>query len=130
MLKANDPMGEAGQKIASEEALEHLFQEVLRSYFPRWRRGKAWSVRYAVPPGRPKVDGYCDPQTRTIWISPRTVDQPSDELVVIHEVTHALTNRDHGVCFQRRLRKVAEDAETQGNPPLALELRQEAQIFR
>jgi hypothetical protein len=122
-------MAEQIEQTDYQEPLERLFEEVRQTYFPRWRRGKGWSVRYAVPPGRPKAHGYCDPQTCTIWISPRTVDEPSDTLVIIHEVTHALTNQDRGVCFQRRLQKAAEDAEHQGNPSLATELRQEVQFY-
>jgi hypothetical protein len=110
----------------TEEALEQLFEQVRRVYFPRWRRGKSWSVRFGTPPGRSRDSGYCDSETRTIWIA---VDDEKVELVIIHEITHAIVpGHGHGVRFQRRMQKAADDAEAQGNAALAAALRHEVAI--
>ncbi len=66
------------------EPVTHLFADVRRNYFPRWDRAGRWAVRASAPPGRPTIRGYCDLDTRTIWIA------HPDELTMIHEVVHAV----------------------------------------
>lgn len=120
---------EGSQRIDSQEALEVLFENVRRTYFPRWRRGKGWSIRLDYVPGRPKLGGLCDLETRTIWIAPQQRDDENVEAIVFHETTHAIVGSGHGVRFQRRMLKAADDAEAQGNAALAAELRQEVVAY-
>ena len=118
-------MDEAAPRIDTQEALEDLFERVRRMFFPRWRRGKNWSVKLGVAPGRPRLRGWCDLEERTIWMKPQWRDDENVEASVIHEVIHAVVGAEHDGPFQRRMLKAADDAEAQGNAALASELRKE-----
>jgi hypothetical protein len=95
-------------------SVTQLFEAVRRAYFPRWDRQGRWTVRVGTPPGRPRLRGYCDPDTRTIWVAAHP-----DEHTMIHEIVHAVAGPGHALRFQERLSKAADVAETQGNAELA-----------
>jgi hypothetical protein len=76
------------------------------------------------------VEGYCDRQTRTIEIVVDHSDPDAADLLLIHEVCHAIATGSHGVVWQRRMERSARDAEVLGRTRLAELLRAEVAAYR
>jgi hypothetical protein len=63
--------------------------------------------------------GCCDYAHREIWVSPVLIGMSLD-VVLVHEITHAVTGPSHGRRFTARMRLAADDAR---DPDLAAALR-------
>jgi hypothetical protein len=67
--------------------------------------------------------GYCDPDTRTIWLGRQ------DKETLIHEICHAVAGGGHGKKFTSRLRQAAARARQLGDHELGSALMQEAEDY-
>jgi hypothetical protein len=116
--------------------LEQLFQDMRRDYFPRWRNAAHWKIREGIREQWVGTDGetcfsteagYCDEETRTIWVNPHA--SRSLKVVLIHEICHAVAGKSHGQGFFNRMRKASERAAGLGDTELAAELQQHIEEY-
>ncbi len=76
-----------------------------------------------------KEEGFADPKTKTIWISKAIATSQEEyrlQVVIVHEICHAVTNSGHGPTFINRLKKAAERARQLKEKALAKKLDKEA----
>ena len=116
--------------------LEQLFQDTCRDYFPRWRNAPHWKIREGSRAQWGGDDGgtwlsteagYCDEETRTIWITPHT-NLPL-KVMIIHEICHAVAGKWHGQRFFNRLHQASERATALGDTTLATELQRHIELY-
>jgi hypothetical protein len=102
---------------------------VRRDYFPRWDRTGAWRFRISNLPG--SCEGNCDWEKRTITVVYLYEDDDADErdMVLIHEICHAVAIHGHGPAWLRRMRRAADRAEELKRPLLAKMLREQADMY-
>lgn len=103
-------------------ALHRAFEAVRQRYFPRWDREQQWRVRVGFhSPELGRADGYCDGESKTIWINPTRVTSGDDlDQLLIHEICHAIAGKGHTQKrFQARLHQVAGTARKLGRDTLA-----------
>ena len=110
--------------------LQDAFDFVGDTFYPRWKRAECRVVE-GTPLTAPGFCGLCDPESKTITVSPHVVADTPLELVTIlaHEVAHAVTPGSHGKRFRDRLYKAAEDAGEAGYYDLQIRLVEEADAY-
>jgi hypothetical protein len=107
-------------------ATKHLFKQIKREFFPNWDRMNQWKIRRG---SRSKwksggqqffthESGFCDREKKTIFVS----DSMDNELVIIHEICHAVASGGHGVVWQERFRKAATRAAALGKAELSSQI--------
>ena len=101
-----------------------LFESTRNLYFPRWRNGRQWRVKYEGKHAEYRYDGLCDSKTKTIYL----VRVTSSNL--IHEICHAVTTPKHESRWQRRMLKAADHADALLDSALASELRADVEVSR
>lgn len=122
----------------SVQTLTAELQLVCRDYFPRWRHAHRWRLMRGARASWVDTEGHrqytsehghCDRTTRRIHVSiPR--DTPLErQVVLIHEICHAVTTCGHGTAFCRRLRQAAARAQALGDAALESALTQEADAY-
>jgi hypothetical protein len=90
----------------SDPGLNRLFAKLRRSLFPHWKEGRLWKVRAGMHPGCPHLSGYCDDESRTLWIDRSS--EPDRTKTVVHEMVHAVTGIEgHDDDFLAALAEVA-----------------------
>ena len=95
---------------------KHL-REVKALFFPRWDRQNLWRVNTR---SRRTGHGYCDQERRVVEIMDPAPDEPDErDMLLIHEVCHAVTRGSHGNEWQSRMKRAAERAEELGRDRLA-----------
>jgi hypothetical protein len=105
--------------------LQHEFQQISHTFFPRWDRGKLWKCRaYQNLNGS---CGECCVQLKTVKIVVG-VDNPT--LVLIHEICHAIGGSGHEKKWQRRMEKAAAHAQMIGRLELAEQIREEVRQYQ
>lgn len=105
------------------------FDQIRKLYFPRWDREQRWSFRVALAPGM--IHGsFCDSRNRVIYVSPEDAADPLARMVLVHEISHAVTTKRHGKRFQERMLTAAERADKLGDTALAGQLREDAEKAR
>lgn len=101
------------------------FEMICSNYFSRWRGATAWSfkegprAKWKDAAGVQRYTsecGYCDAETRTIWVSAPRSSTVERKALIIHECTHAVTSGGHGRQFCSRLRQAAARAAELGFP--------------
>ena len=119
----------------TSKRLTSMFQELSRVYFPRWRGAPMWTIRqgsrarWRNAQGEvctSSEQGFCDDLTKTIWVNTRP---DTLELVIIHEICHAVTSGGHDSQFCKRMRAAAKQATQLGNIVLAEKLEREAAMI-
>jgi len=105
-------------------SLRREFQQVRKTFFPRWDRAKVWKCRKVY-------DFYgaacCCFDTKEVKVS---VVGDNLTLVLIHEICHAVGGTGHEEKWQRRMEKVAVRAERVGRSELAAQIREEIQRYQ
>ena len=107
--------------------LEARFQEIRRAFFPRWDRARQWRVLSGTRSGPPAVSGFCQRREKTIY-----VNEPADgdlNLVLVHEICHAVTVDKHGPRWRARMRRAAERATELRMPSLARRIADEGATY-
>ena len=113
------------------DRLNSAFLSARRDFLTRWDRAHCWGVR-AEAVGV-KYIGYCDSDARTIRVNPSIVedgDEDGLDLLIAHEISHAVAGAQHGERWQSRFLKVVERAEKRGREALADAVRREVEIYR
>jgi|WetSurMetagenome_2_1015567.scaffolds.fasta_scaffold174239_2 hypothetical protein len=93
----------------TNEELGIVFNKIKRDFFPHWDQSGAWKALIGIShTGDFDANifrGHCESQLKTIWINPNFDPSISDELdvLIIHEICHAVASPYHGVGFQNRL---------------------------
>jgi hypothetical protein len=98
--------------------LRDEFENVRKTFFPRWDRDGLWSV--VVKPDLPGT-GFCRPLTKTIQLVQVPRDENELHRLLIHEICHAVVPASglHGKRWRRRYLKAAERARALGRSTLA-----------
>ena len=116
--------------VRQRREVRAAFQRIRRDFYPRWDRKRRW--RLSIVEDLHGACGLADPNTKTISI--RKLDgeaRPEDslELLLIHEIAHAVTNDGHGKKWLARMRAAAKRADDIGRPTAAQFLREEADAY-
>ena len=90
-----------------------LFNEVKRTFFPRWDTANEWQVcrKTRLTEGY-YGNGRCNRKTKKIEINRSYIARDDDELrwLLAHEICHAIVEGNHGLKWQRRFHQVADRA--------------------
>jgi hypothetical protein len=103
-------------------SLRAIFGSVRADLFPRWVAGRHWRVRTGSRSVVSREGGHCDSGSRTIHVNAGPTDR---EVVVVHEICHAVAGSGHGARWQRRMARAAERARTLGRTTLAMQIERE-----
>ena len=110
--------------------LHREFEYVRQVFFSRWDREGKWRIGKAAD-----LDGACGKcrsNDKTIMIDRGYLDEGKDtlRLVLIHEISHAVTRGGHGNPWQTRMEEAAKRAGRVGQQALAGLLRKEVQEYQ
>ena len=107
------------------KGLSQRFQRIKREFFPRWDKKNEWRIRQD---SRFKRPGYaeCQVERKTIKINlhnldniHRNISENDVDVLIIHEICHAIVNGYHGPRFCNRLKEARLHAESIGRKSLA-----------
>ena len=98
------------------QKLQQHWKAVLADFFPRWRAASQW--RCTARTCR-SAHGHCDLRRRIIEIGFVSEDDDALDLLLIHEIVHALASPGHGNTWQRRIAVAADTARKLGRLRLA-----------
>lgn len=101
--------------------LQEIYQDIRRTYFPKWDKKCEWKLKLLEDINGSQ--GFCDTQNKTIYTL------YTNNLVIIHEICHAVTEQGHNKRWTTRMELVAEDAEKDGNSELATEIRNQIEAY-
>jgi hypothetical protein len=122
----------------TNHALHAEFEMICGNYFSRWRGATAWSfkegprAKWKDSTGATRYtseNGYCDPNTKQIWLSIPRSSPIERKALIIHECTHAVTSGGHGRRFCSRLRRAASRAAELCEDALSTALAAEADMY-
>lgn len=102
--------------------LQQHWQAILAAYFPRWRAGSQWRCTTRT---RRTAHGHCNRERQVIEIGFVSEDDDALDLLLVHEIAHAVTSGSHGKVWQRRIALAAVAARKLGRTRLAELLDQE-----
>ena len=94
--------------------------EAIRTiYFPRWDRKCKWRIRQVLPGAIGRGNGECSRMECLIRMSEVSSDPDELDSLIIHEICHAVSNKDdHGNEWQAKMRVAALRAQTLGRQRL------------
>ncbi len=106
--------------------LLRAFATVRAVFFPRWDSEGAWSAREVrdLP-----AKGKCDRRRKTLLLRRASRDDDALHCLLIHEISHAVTDDYHSKRWLARYRKAAERAERMGRHHLASLILEEAELY-
>lgn len=87
--------------------LQLHFRAVLTTFYPRWRTSSQWCCTSHT---RSTAHGKCDEERKVIEIGIVSDDDDALDLLLIHEVSHAVASPGHGKTWQRRIAQAASVA--------------------
>jgi len=79
--------------------LKQHWQAILATFFPTWKAGKQWRCTTQT---RRTAQGHCI-EWRIIEIGVVSKDDDKLDLLLIHEIAHAVASLGHGKTWQRRI---------------------------
>jgi hypothetical protein len=114
------------------------FNEVKRTYFPKWRTASQWSFSqtYAISEEEyqknPNFIGICLRKEKIILIPKglESLGYADFRCLLAHELCHAVTSDSHGKRWCDRFSKVANRAEELGHGELATAIRDDIQAIK
>jgi hypothetical protein len=116
--------------ISNYDDVIEAYQALRATLFPRWKAGLTWRVKVDQRAHYHCNDGYCDPDSRVIWIGAHIAcDEQKLRLTLVHEMAHAVKGPGHGKPFGWRLGVAARMADKHGDPKLARDLRDELTLY-
>lgn len=104
--------------------IEKLFDHIRRTFYPQWDKKGEWSVK-VVPSRDPRLrfaQGRCDEEARTILINEFQLanrDPEIVELLLVHEIAHAVTRSNHRKEWRKQMKRAGEIALSIGRDRLA-----------
>lgn len=108
--------------------LQQHWKAVLATFFPKWKAGAGW--RCTNRGNRGQAHGHCDVEKRLIEILLVSEDDDALDMLLIHEISHAVASLGHGKTWQRRLALAAAKARKLGRTRLAELLDEEIDNYR
>ena len=87
--------------------LQQHWRKVVAAFFPRWQVARKWRCTTRI---RRWVHGYCDPERQVIEIGIVSEDDDALDMLLIHEIAHAVASSGHGKLWQRRVSLAAATA--------------------
>lgn len=108
-------------------SLQRHFRDIKHLFFPRWDRDGQWRLSTR---SRRRVHGYCDLKARTIEVFAIPGDPDDRDMLLIHEICHAVAPGNHGVVWRRRMEKAAATADEIGRSRLACLIRKEIVAYQ
>ncbi len=96
------------------------FQYIRNTFFPTWDHKGQW--RLELVDYLNGATAFCRPEPKTIEVL-KSVDLDKLPLILIHEITHAVTSCGHGKPWLSRMSKAAQRAEQLGMKDLAQQIR-------
>jgi len=116
--------------------LEYRFYYLKNILFPYWDLNKEWKVTNnykIVKEIENKLDskfiGYCDRESKTIYLNLHEDDWKMDFLIV-HEICHTFRNcSTHGILWKNKMIEVSEQCDKLNNYRLADQIRHELENY-
>ena len=104
-----------------------MYQEIRQTFFPLWDKKGLWtfSVDSRLPP-----QGQCNRELKRITLRHVPSDSVELQMLLIHEISHAISSGSHGLPWQRKMVKAASRAEELGRSPLAEMIRNNVLIYQ
>jgi hypothetical protein len=97
--------------------MKELFQQIKRTFFPRWDRQGEWV--FEEHEDLNGAHGYCRPKEKSIQITVGEKLGVQLEMLLIHEICHAVASCSHGNPWLTRMEKAAVKADEVGKAELA-----------
>jgi hypothetical protein len=91
--------------------LELHFRAVLATFFSRWKAGSQWRCTTRT---RSTAHGHCDEERKVIEIKCVSNDDDALDLLLIHEISHAVASPGHSKTWQCRIALAANVARRVG----------------
>jgi hypothetical protein len=110
--------GYGGNKMSSDYPKE--FQYVKETFFPTWDKQGLWRLELAEDLNG--ATAYCKTEPKTIEVL-KSVGFDKLRVILIHEISHAVTSCGHGKPWLSRMEKAAQKAERLGMNDLAQQIR-------
>jgi hypothetical protein len=84
--------------------LEREFLNIKKFFFPRWDRENLWGVSGSLGIGSEHIcpDGHCSFENRTLHI---LTGEEDHEQMLVHLICHAVTENNHRIHWQERMKK-------------------------
>lgn len=98
-----------------------MYQDIRWTYFPKWDKGCEWKLELAEDLNGSQ--GFCDTQKKTIYTL------YTNNLVIIHEICHAVTKQGHNKRWTTRMELAAKYAEKDGDSEIAAEIRDQLEAY-
>ena len=119
----NKNKAQHAKPIRTQRQFDRVVQEVIKTFFPRWRTAKEWKFVWGTDEPEAGSSGKCVYRTKTIWIS------SPDLLIIIHEICHAIADGGHAKKWCTRMIAAADTAEGAGSGELAEWIRDEVEMY-
>lgn len=107
--------------------LQKTFEQTRKDFFPRWDKDNEWRIELNL---NFLWKGRCENKRKTIVINPLRCDKGEIQILLIHEIAHAVTSDKHGKQWQNRYLKAAKQAEEMGRNSLAKAIRDEVKMYQ
>ena len=120
--------GRESDEAMRRKGLGLSWDKVRQDFFPRWDRPGKWRLSLRKPIGR--AMGQCCAETKTIRIGVWSSDPDERDLLLIHEICHAVAGGGHGLRWQRRMLRAAHRAGSLGRQALAALLAGEVEQYQ
>ena len=105
----------------NNKELQKMYQDIRRTYFPKWDKKCEWKLELVEDLNGSQ--GFCDTQNKTIYTL------YINNLIIIHEICHAVTEQGHNKKWTTRTELAAKDAEKDGDSELATEIRNQLEAY-
>ena len=109
--------------------MRHVFNEIVRLYFPRWRDSRNWKVRRGsyAPGSQSGRDCSCQSHLKAIYMDKVAEDDPEFIAILIHEICHAITTSTHNSKWLKRMKLAEERASALGDKTVFAQLEKQLQ---
>jgi hypothetical protein len=124
---ALETMRKKTKNIKARKRLENEFEFVRATFFPRWDKKREWRVE--LVDDLDGAQGKCFDEEKVVRIA-YLLSGDKLTVLLIHEITHAVSRSNHARKFQDRMSKAAQKADTIGRPELGSLLREDVDMCR
>lgn len=107
------------------DSLSRKFEEIKKTYFPRWRSAGEWQCRRGE---HISWHGQCDDSRKILFIG--FIPEDEEEIVILHEAVHAVAGPYHGKRFLRRFEQAAQTARLIGDEKMARRIENEIDGYK
>ena len=99
----------------NRKILTGAYKFISETYFPLFDRKKHWVVKYS---SKIVGDGFCDDENKEIVIG-KIKDNMLLQVLLIHEICHAVSGPGHGKRWKNRMLSAAKQAVSLGEKELS-----------